>query len=66
MLYSEMRKEVIESELKKLGRPIEPDLTHLATDFQPVMGEILDKLGITLECCRVRFLTSVEFDDLAA
>jgi DNA-directed RNA polymerase subunit N (RpoN/RPB10) len=64
MVYSEMRKGVIDAELAKLGRPIDPDLTHLATDFKPQLGVVLDKLGITAECCRVRFLTSVEFDDL--
>jgi DNA-directed RNA polymerase subunit N (RpoN/RPB10) len=63
-IYNALRQEVIDEELKSLGRDISPDLTYLATDFQPKLGEILDKLEINLECCRTRFLTSVEFDDL--
>lgn len=63
-IYTALRQEVMDRELAKLGRDIAPDLTYLATDFQPELGEILDNLGVELECCRTRFLTSVEFDDL--
>ena len=63
-IYTVLRQQVIDAELKKIGRNIDPDQTQLATDFHPQLGEILDNLGIELDCCRVRFLTNVEFNDL--
>lgn len=63
-VYSALRNMIMDAELKKLGRNISPDRLHLATDFQPRLGGVLDQLGINLECCRTRFLTSVEFEEL--
>jgi len=65
-LYCEMRREVVDEELKRLNRDIAPDRAHLIQDFKPQLGNVLDQLEIKLECCRTRFLTSVDFESLYA
>jgi DNA-directed RNA polymerase subunit N (RpoN/RPB10) len=60
-LYVAMRgKRVVE----KFGESgIDPDVAMFAPDLQVETGDILDALGLHLDCCRGHMITQVTFFD---
>ncbi len=49
-----------------LGADIDPVFIPLCESLQVNMGEELDQLGLTLECCRIRMFTQVEMKTMRA
>jgi DNA-directed RNA polymerase subunit N (RpoN/RPB10) len=43
------------------GKQIDPDFIHVSTQVNIQLGDILDALGVQMECCRARMLTYTEF-----
>lgn len=43
---------------------IDPSLLATAEDGRVELGDVLDALGLHLDCCRVRMITQVEYKEL--
>lgn len=41
----------------------DPKTMALNTRIQVEMGDVLDALGLKMECCRARMITQIEFKD---
>lgn len=63
--YFKAFKEIRQKKMRDLEKDhpdkIKPNMIPVSDELQPVLGEDLDAMGFTLECCRMNILTTVEF-----
>jgi DNA-directed RNA polymerase subunit N (RpoN/RPB10) len=59
--FKKMREIKIKETLESQSTSILSDMMILNQESQPLLGEVLDMMNITLECCRQKFLTTAEF-----
>ena len=57
-LYESMKQALFQEVWKK--NEVDPEKTIITNNSTPETGPILDALGITLRCCRTRFLAHTD------
>lgn len=63
-LFDAMRKDRYAAALKEKGIDVDTANHEMIQSNEGVsveLGDILDKLGVRMECCRVKLLTQVQF-----
>jgi len=59
-----LRYRKIQKIMDDTDRVINPHVLAMVDDLQPDLGDILDQLGLHIECCRTKMMTTVEFWEL--
>lgn len=62
--YKLLRRIKIQKIMNAKDRVVNPHVLAMVDDLHPDVGDILDSLGLYMECCRVKMMTTVEFWEL--